>query len=140
MVTLIKEQRGQLKHTKLPDHCERKGSLSLFSPGQNNTAISGLGFPLLSLYPFHPSPNRFGGNTFSTDGSKQASIFRHQLVRGHRYDPVLPYRGGSSKGWNVESLLNNISFFSAMLNYGVKCKVISGAVREDLVTEPNNMS
>lgn len=108
MVTLIKEQRGQLRLTKLPDHCERKGSLSLFSAGQNNTAISGLCFPLLSLHPFHSSPNRFGGHTFSTDESKQASVFRHWLVR---HDTILPYRGGTSKGWNVGNPLNNISFF-----------------------------
>lgn len=126
MVTLIKEQRGQLRLTKLPDHCERKGSLSLFSAGQNNTAISGLCFPLLSLHPFHSSPNRFGGHTFSTDESKQASVFRHWLVR---HDTILPYRGGTSKWWNVGNPLNNISFFFFFL----QCLIMVSNVKSSMV-------
>ncbi|KAK4812314.1 hypothetical protein QYF61_017091 [Mycteria americana] len=49
MVTLNKGWKGQLKLTKLLDHCEKKGSLSPSSTGQNNSTISGLHSPTLLI-------------------------------------------------------------------------------------------
>ena len=81
MVTLNKEWKGQLKLTKLPDHCGTKGSLSPSSTGQNNSTISGLHSPtLLTLVSSRYSPTSFGGIPPLADGSKQIGICFQMLA------------------------------------------------------------
>lgn len=81
MVTPNKEWKGQLKLTKLPDHCEKKGSLSPSSTGQNNSTISGLHSPtLVTLVSSRYSPTSFGGIPPLADGTKQTGIYLHMLA------------------------------------------------------------
>lgn len=107
MVALKEEWKGQLKLTKLLDHCENKGSLSPSSAGQNNSTISGLrSATLLTLVSSRYSPINLERYLLRSMGvNRQASIFRCWLVGDDRHDPRLPFRRVTSKRWNVESPL-----------------------------------
>lgn len=83
MVTVNKEWKGQLKLSKLPDDCDKKGSLSPSSTEQNNSTISGLhSSTLLTPVSSRYSPTSFGGIPPLADGIKQTGICFQMLASG----------------------------------------------------------